>query len=364
MMYETSLTLLTFEFQVYQERMLAPRILHFGREQVWWQCTSLSACESFPKGLPLPLNSMAARQDLLWRRGLHEGTFANELSTDERVEIGLDHIWQMAVKEYTECDLTRKTDKLVALNGIVDALRNAFGETYVAGLWAGLNLVDQLAWQVQDCRQADGSPSERQSPDKYRAPSWAWPSVDGVILFPDRFLESKTYRARIPPEWVHVEHEDATKIQEGASLQIQGKMLRLQFKQSSGRWIWQGLEGLAGKTWFEVHPDEANWHEGATVNEFDMKKLANGVVDCPVLLLEYLYTEPEMEPSGRTGSALLLRVAGGGTSAPCFRRVGCIKFRNLDDAVWSRLEGPFLESESAAGSRSYDAAQGHIITIL
>jgi hypothetical protein len=33
---------------VLQERVLSPRVLHFSREQVFWECRQLRACESFP----------------------------------------------------------------------------------------------------------------------------------------------------------------------------------------------------------------------------------------------------------------------------------------------------------------------------
>nr|POE72082.1 hypothetical protein CFP56_11958 [Quercus suber] len=44
---------------VLQERMLAPRILHFQRRQVFWQCPSLTACESAPGGLSTIVPTLA-----------------------------------------------------------------------------------------------------------------------------------------------------------------------------------------------------------------------------------------------------------------------------------------------------------------
>ena len=40
---------------VVQERLLSPRILHFGRDQIAWECRELEACETFPIGLPAML---------------------------------------------------------------------------------------------------------------------------------------------------------------------------------------------------------------------------------------------------------------------------------------------------------------------
>lgn len=36
---------------VVQERLLAPRTLHFSRHQVFWECSQTLACEAFPQGL-------------------------------------------------------------------------------------------------------------------------------------------------------------------------------------------------------------------------------------------------------------------------------------------------------------------------
>jgi hypothetical protein len=37
---------------VMQERLLAPRVLHFGRDQLYWECAVFDASETFPEGLP------------------------------------------------------------------------------------------------------------------------------------------------------------------------------------------------------------------------------------------------------------------------------------------------------------------------
>lgn len=36
-----------------QEGLLARRVLHFGRDQLLWECQEKSACEVFPKKIPL-----------------------------------------------------------------------------------------------------------------------------------------------------------------------------------------------------------------------------------------------------------------------------------------------------------------------
>ncbi|KAF1827128.1 HET-domain-containing protein, partial [Dissoconium aciculare CBS 342.82] len=96
---------------VFQERMLSPRLLHFGKDQVFWQCLSLSACETATEGLP-----------------------SISLTGDERVELQLDDVWKMAVKSYTCTNLTYSKDRLMALSGIANVMAEALNERYIAGL--------------------------------------------------------------------------------------------------------------------------------------------------------------------------------------------------------------------------------------
>jgi hypothetical protein len=38
--------------RVFQERILAPRVPHFSKSQLFWECCSLQACENYLSGLP------------------------------------------------------------------------------------------------------------------------------------------------------------------------------------------------------------------------------------------------------------------------------------------------------------------------
>jgi hypothetical protein len=76
----------------------------------------------------------------------------------------------MYVQIYTACNLTKPTkDKFFAISGL--ARKIGPPEDYVAGLWKPI-LLRQLRWQAGDncTRQAE-----------WRAPSWSWASIDGLI---------------------------------------------------------------------------------------------------------------------------------------------------------------------------------------
>ncbi|KAF1955419.1 hypothetical protein CC80DRAFT_493300 [Byssothecium circinans] len=64
---------------VLQERLLCRRLLHFGAEQLYWECNSLKASETFPQGLP----------PLLWEK-VHmktTSTSTSAASLDGRAEM-------------------------------------------------------------------------------------------------------------------------------------------------------------------------------------------------------------------------------------------------------------------------------------
>ena len=152
---------------VVQERLLAPRVLHFGSKQLFWEC-ELDASEDFPVGLPAVL-VRGDQQNLYKRR--------DELATHFT---GFQHpspahaVWQRALSSYTYASLTKSEDKLVALAGIASELSPEISDGYIAGLWKE-HMATELLWYVD--LDTVGSRQKQ-----YRAPSFSWASVDGAIV--------------------------------------------------------------------------------------------------------------------------------------------------------------------------------------
>jgi hypothetical protein len=151
---------------VQQERLLSRRVLHFGSQQLFWECHEKEACESFPEGLP----TKYMEQDM-WTsyKNLHE--FKN-------VDGRLYPQWERVARAYSRGALTKEEDKVIALAGIAQEIEVLYGDQYLAGMWRRY-LGEFLVWQIEDGRQDNGRPSRR--PSVYRAPSWSWLSVDGVV---------------------------------------------------------------------------------------------------------------------------------------------------------------------------------------
>jgi len=157
---------------VFQERFLAPRTLHFGKEQIFWDCLELQACETYPEGLS-PLNYKTGsntQRDISIRRNFPSRDVA----------------WANIVEDYTSRELTRVEDQLVAISGVAKWVHTKYGGTYLCGFWKE-DLPHSLLW---------ANDWENRVPNVYLAPSWSWASRIDDIRFPrprdnpDRLLVS------------------------------------------------------------------------------------------------------------------------------------------------------------------------------
>jgi hypothetical protein len=163
---------------VLQERLMAPRVLHFCENQIAWECSHLEAAESARDGVPSlrlrPGNKLAedsVKALLPDLPGYPNSTLA---TTDD----ALEH-WQTVIERYSKTQLTNPEDKLIALSGFAKMKSYQVPETctYLAGMWKD-RLASQILWRV-DPVFANGRfeyPSTR--PDRYRAPTWSWAAVN------------------------------------------------------------------------------------------------------------------------------------------------------------------------------------------
>lgn len=98
---------------VLQEWLLAPRTLFFTTKELFWMCAVLTACETFSSGLPKVIT---------------------QASRPTRPQINRTS-WERIVEEYSRCQLTFKTDKLVAISGLAHYIGKETGSKYTVGLW-------------------------------------------------------------------------------------------------------------------------------------------------------------------------------------------------------------------------------------
>jgi hypothetical protein len=148
---------------VMQERFLATRIIHFARSELIWECRTTAATESYPIQVPDALRPFHDRRNRFWQTAFIED----------------DGAWSVLVQDYSKCELTFSRDKLVALSGLISALESrglARGQ-FRAGMWEA-DLPYCLLW-TRAAMDKSRWPIVR--PNKYRAPSWSWASLDCPI---------------------------------------------------------------------------------------------------------------------------------------------------------------------------------------
>lgn len=167
---------------VFQERILSPRFLHFGPQELLWECFETATCEC-----------TIADSEI---RGKREYVFLIGRQACDRCQLPGDHcagceihLWRNIVMEYSRLKLTFDDDILVALSGLVEQQKEFRRTEYVYGLWMDSLPLD-LTWHVRRtidifklAEQDSVLPPPRLS--KRRAPTWSWASVKAPIVFQD-----------------------------------------------------------------------------------------------------------------------------------------------------------------------------------
>ncbi|KAI0490472.1 heterokaryon incompatibility protein-domain-containing protein [Xylaria cf. heliscus] len=200
---------LTQRAWAFQERFLAPRTLHFTDSQLFWECGTMHACETFPAKLP---------EDYWWEYKMPKIALLSHnrensvISPDEKApsesKISMERLlvpnhsllslWGYIVDSYSKAKLTKATDKLVALSGVAKWFQSRNGDMYLAGMWRR-GLEAALCWE---CRQGTGDNDSPTRPAEYLAPSWSWASINREVIFHRKsglYVPSTgdTYRANI-----------------------------------------------------------------------------------------------------------------------------------------------------------------------
>ena len=164
---------------VIQERVLAPRVLHFGQAQCFWECRSKNACETYPNGMPASQGLTGfPDKEINFSFGRNRTPLSPDPTKRGNSSPGAYVFWNKWVQEYSTCGLTDGRDKLVALTGIARLVERVTGDVYVAGRWKS-QLPMSLEWFVSMQRYPGVSLPRR--PSAYRAPSWSWAALDAPI---------------------------------------------------------------------------------------------------------------------------------------------------------------------------------------
>ncbi|KXJ94931.1 heterokaryon incompatibility protein-domain-containing protein [Microdochium bolleyi] len=182
----------------YQERLLAPRVLHFGPQEVFWECMQILDCDCGgikDASLTQHMGVYASRDTtgqlppkVSHYAALHVGRSTKSTINQAKRREKLLARWQEMVEEYTNRSLTFSTDRLPAFSGVAAEMVDALGMRYLSGQWEETlpqallfertNATDMAMLAIDDVRPA---------------PSWSWASPDTPV----RFLVPLAG----PPEW-------------------------------------------------------------------------------------------------------------------------------------------------------------------
>ena len=158
-----------------QERLLAPRTVHFTTNSVYFECHSKTVSDIDPFG-DYGLDERYYDQVNNWKEDSEWVGSGGRPSADH-----LFVRWQKVVKIYTEAQLTHESDKLIAIAGLARFFQDLWPDptiTYLAGLW-NYHLGYCLLWSRASTTR------DWKKPKTSCAPSWSWASVNGSIEFPD-----------------------------------------------------------------------------------------------------------------------------------------------------------------------------------
>lgn len=173
-----------------QEQRLAPRVLHFGKFQLHFECKAGKWQESEPQ-LDLKPRTTFYANEYNERQPSVRDLYDRELSASKPLaNVSTVSQWNAIVADYTTRRLTHGSDKLIALSGLAENASKILQCPYLAGVWQK-DLHVGLSWHVTRSSgfMSSGNhllTSQTQTPARstsYRAPSWSWASMDGPVTF-------------------------------------------------------------------------------------------------------------------------------------------------------------------------------------
>ena len=303
---------------VVQERLLSRRTVHFGRDQVAWECQQLQACETFPDEYP----RASPWQDVKLTASLRDGDASLAWL-----------VWPNIAESYSSGQLTQEDDKCIAISGIAEEVHTCTGEMYVAGMWRSW-LVPQMCWTSDYLANGERRITPRR-PSKYRAPSWSWLSLDSrieVYYFDDVLSES--YAEVFDILDVKVENTSQGVFGSITSAHIVGRGMlrpgRLQVSNNST------VLALGDK----ILEFGQCWNIQATQYSLDVLSDENHVhVWCLPLLLDRLQLRNSSDDLRYVG---IILVEAGGGKKDAYERIGCFQlgYDSSDDFLQLRVASP------------------------
>lgn len=147
---------------VYQERMLAPRFLHFLDQELLLECKTTLGCEC------------GCTRDA-WVVGAMKRSVVEALASGDAKTIAFQ--WRQMVTTYSNLELTVLSDRLPAIAGMAKQFEQVRGVRCNAGVWNDDTVVEDLCWETHN-------PGGIRVDERIKGiPTWSWGSVAAPVFY-------------------------------------------------------------------------------------------------------------------------------------------------------------------------------------
>ena len=332
----------------YQERLLSPRILHFTRDELWWECMEHNKCECSPDPAQRPRHVFTP----LSPKMAH--SLALQHSSDHRK---LSQQWRYIVEEYSGLSLTFEKDKLYALEGVASQIRRSnYGVSgnythspdskstlqwpdggYLDGVWAQ-DLSRDLCWRTMP-RTLE---PRRANPN---VPTWSWASIVGEAIY--NYSEHATgYITLLGTEIVQPKPRDTTSPPARRYLKLLVPLAKAI------------LEYSVDNTSHGLRPLNLNFHRAGDAPVIDAEKLLlwadyqfhqaseEHIAQGSLVYCIQVYSRPESPFFKNSGVIAGLVLVPYGPAAPlqnCYKRIGFFEYhcpnyrgRGARKEIWNK----------------------------
>ncbi|PVH81772.1 HET-domain-containing protein [Cadophora sp. DSE1049] len=258
-----------------QESILPNRILSFDGIEIAWECVQAYRCEC--DGHFHSKNNSGVLEDSQLKNRLERGfdplyriavkPERDPLRAIRARRFDYHEKWAGLVEDYSKRNLTRGSDKLVAISGLAKLFlaasslaNNGIQDRYYAGLWER-HFVLGLAWAVDLLMLQSTNRHQHTRYEDFCAPTWSWASIDGPVQYWRSSNEVKWKYGTVPKSYIEVKAincvpglaSDHTGSITSAFAELTGPLVEVQLAileaELKFRWYEDGDSGILGSRW-------------------------------------------------------------------------------------------------------------------